>query len=318
VRRSPVTSYIVGVNALGETKPLAPEPPRATKKISVVVGAVDAGRSLTRCLEALAASCVGLDCEIIVVIAGTDSAVPSRRSLRIRTIEMADDTLTPMLWSEGIAASSGDVVALTTAHCFVAAEWARSLLAALEAGAAAAGGPMRLAHDATVVDSAIFFLRYSAFLDGRPDGPTRDIAGDNCAYRRDRIPETSWSREGGFWEVDVNRAISDSRNTIVWCGSAVAEFGESFTMRSIARHRFEHGRLFGRSRVSRGESTARIAGSAPLVPFVLVARIARRIRGRGEYRRRFITAIPCILALAACWASGEAAGALDRHIEHRR
>jgi hypothetical protein len=177
---------------------------------------------------------------------------------------------------------------------------------------------MRLASDATVVDSAIFFLRYSAFLDGRPDGATHDIAGDNCAYRRNRIPEDSWSREGGFWEVDVNRAIAGAPDTIVWAESAVAEFGKSFTMRSIARHRFEHGKLFGRSRVSRGESRARIAGSAPLVPFVIVARIARRVRGRSEYRRRFVTAIPCILALAACWASGEAAGALDRPIEHRR
>lgn len=319
VPRSPLTSYIVGVKSTGETKPLASEAPCATKKISVVVGAVDASRSLSRCLDALRVSCAGLDCEVIVVSAGGKATAEAADSAPgVRTITMPEDTLTPMLWSEGIATATGEVVALTTAHCFVTEGWARSVLGVIERGAAAVGGPMRLASDSSNVDAAIFFLRYSAYLDGRPDGPTQDIAGDNCAYVRDRIPANAWSRENGFWEVDVNRSIAASRDTIVWSSKAVAEFGQSFRLRSIARHRFEHGRLFGRSRVSRGESRARIAGGSPIVPFVLLSRIARRVSRRPEYRKRFFASIPAILALATCWASGEAAGAIDGRVADRR
>jgi hypothetical protein len=264
-------------------------------------------------------SCAGLDSELIVVKAGSEPTATAPGSAPgLRTVTMPEDTLTPILWSEGIATSTGEVVALTTAHCFVTAGWARSILGAIENGAVAVGGPMRLASDSSNVDAAIFFLRYSAYLDGRPDGPTHDIAGDNCAYLRDRIPESAWSRKTGFWEVDVNREIAESRDTIVWSAAAAAEFGKSFSMRSIARHRFEHGRLFARARVSRGESRARIAGGSPLVPFVLLSRIARRVSRRPEYRKRFIASIPYILVLATCWASGEAAGAIDGPIADRR
>jgi hypothetical protein len=319
VPRSPVPSYIVGVKLNGETKPLASAAPRATKKISVVVGAVDASRSLSRCLDALNVSCEGLDFEIIVVCAGTKLIESvDAGSASFRTIAMPAETLTPVLWSEGITASTGDIVALTTAHCFVVAGWARALIGAIEAGATASGGPMKLAPDASDVDAAIFFLRYSAYLDGRVDGPTCDVAGDNCAYARERIPMDAWSREGGFWEVDVNRAIVEAGDRITWTGDAVAEFGKSFRMRSIARHRFEHGRLFGRSRASRGESRIRIAASSPLVPFVLLSRIARRVRVRAGYTKRFIACIPQILMLAMCWASGEAAGAIDGPVADRR
>ncbi len=289
-----------------------------TRKLTVVVGAVDSSRSLGRCLESLRVSCTGLDAEIVVAAAGPDDAAHASSLMPdVRTITMPVETLTPVLWSEGIASSSGDVVALTTGHCFVTPDWARSLLSALESGAAAIGGPMRLAGDASLVDAAIFFLRYSAFLEGLPDGVVRDIAGDNAAYVREKIPGSAWSREGGFWEVDVNREILAKGGSLRWASRAVAEFGHSFHMNSICRHRFAHGRLFGRSRASGGESGARIIAGAPAVPFVLLSRIAKRVARRPAYRREFVASIPAILALATCWASGEAAGAFDARIADR-
>lgn len=310
--------YIVGVTSPMETKLSASGLPRATRKMSVVVGAVEAARSLSRCIESLNVSCAGLDCEVIVVISGDESGIPMASSIDgVRTVAMPPHTLTPMLWAEGIAASAAEVVALTTGHCFVSPTWATSLLKALDTGAAAAGGPMRLAANASNVDAAIFFLRYSAYLDGRRSGDTRDIAGDNCAYVRAKIPATSWSKLDGFWEVDVNKALTNAGERLVWSSDAAAEFGQSFRMSTIARHRFEHGRLFGRSRTSNGESRARIVLGSPLVPFVLLSRIARRTKARREYRTRFLSAIPYILILALCWAFGEAAGAIDGPIANR-
>ncbi len=284
----------------------------------MVVGAVDASRSLARCLESLRASCEGIDAEIIVAAAGKkDSAAARLLMPGAQVCEMPGETLTPVLWSEGIARATGEFVALTTGHCFVTPGWARSFLSALETGAAAVGGPMRLASDATHVDAAVFFLRYSAFLEGSGDGAVRDIAGDNAAYVKRRIPAGSWSREGGFWEVDVNRAILTAGDSITWASSAVAEFGLSFRLNSICHHRFAHGRLFGKSRASNGEAGARIIVSSPAVPFVLLSRIARRVARRPAYRMNFLAAIPGILTLATCWASGEAAGAFDARIADR-
>jgi hypothetical protein len=138
-----------------------------------------------------------------------------------------------------------------------------------------------------------------------------NIAGDNAAYRRDRIPSGAWSRTSGFWELDVNREIVESGESILWNENMSADFGSSFPLETLLKHRFEHGRLFGKARVSRGERPVAIALKAPLVPAAMMARTARRIAARREYRSRFATALPALFAMATAWATGEAAGAIE-------
>jgi len=285
------------------------------------VGSVEAARSIAICLDSLLESCRDHDAELIVVDAGDDNAVATAVRLRpgIDFIQMPADTLTPRLWSEGLAASSGRIVAFTTGHCFVTRNWAAGLISAIERGAAAAGGPLKLHADASILDAAIFFLRYSAFIEGKDDSAVNDVAGDNAAYARVDIPEHSWSRELGFWERDVNRALLTSGKSLAWVDSAFAEFGRSFSFRSICSHRFSHGRLFGHSRVTTdGENRLKILVGSVLVPFVLAARAGSRVLGSAAYRMRFIVALPLILVIASCWAAGEAAGAMEASVADRR
>ncbi|MEO8577998.1 MAG: hypothetical protein ABI556_14915, partial [Gemmatimonadales bacterium] len=173
--------------------------------------------------------------------------------------------------------------------------------------------------NASALDAAIFFLRYSAYIEGKPSGPVDDIAGDNSAYSRNQIPDGSWSREAGFWERDVNRAIRDSGKSLVWVDSAVSEFGRSFNLSSICSHRFSHGRLFGKSRVANdGESRLKIVAGSTAVPFLLAARAARRVMGSAAYRTKYLVALPITLVIAACWAAGEAVGAMEASVADRR
>lgn len=249
-----------------------------------------------------------------MVQAGHDSAaeraVNSHRGVRL--ISLPEDALTPQLWSEGLAVSSGEVVAFTTCHCFVVGNWAAEMLAAIDKGACAAGGPLRLERTASTLDAAIFFLRYSAFIERAGDGPATDLAGDNSAYSRHDIPAGSWSRERGFWELEVNHAIRQAGGSLAWSNSAVAEFGRSFTFGAICRHRFSHGRLFAKARVRDGaDSRIGIVLKSFLVPFVLAARAGRRVMPTPYYRIRFLVALPLILLVAGCWAAGEAAGAME-------
>lgn len=288
--------------------------------LSVIVGSTESQHSIAACLDALRESCADLDAEIIVVDAGQNAETARAASERkVSVVAMPPDTLTPRLWSEGLAISSGSVVAFTTGHCIVSRDWASGLLAAIAGGAAAAGGPLRLADNASMLDAAIFFLRYSAFLSGSPDGAVDEIAGDNSAYRRSAIPDESWTREGGFWEHDVNRAIRSNGATLYWVDMSIASFGSSFSFASICRHRFEHGRLFGLSRVmSHGESAVRILTRAPFVPHVLAFRAGRRAARHPEYRLKFVLALPLVLIIGMCWAAGEAAGALESRFADRR
>lgn len=282
-------------------------------ELSIVVASVQSAGSIAACIAAIRGSCEGIDAEIVVVEAGSEDE--TRRAVAaspgVSLISLENDTLTPRLWSEGIEASSGRVVALTTAQFRVSRGWATSVLQSFQSGVSGVGGPVTLAPSASTLASAVFFLRYSAFIDATPDGEVMDVAGDNAAYRRDRIPAESWGREAGFWELDVNRAITSAGGAIMWHRGMSAEFGSTPGLPLMASHRFEHGRLFGRSRVTRGESSIAIALKAPLVPALLMARIARRVARRREYRVRFTTSLPLLFTLATAWAAGEAAGALE-------
>jgi hypothetical protein len=288
--------------------------PRDSHDIAVVVAAVESERSIQRCLEALDHAIHGKSADVIVVGASDDTRLQAsigNRS-RIRFLSVPPRSLTPRMWSEGIAQSNAPLVALTTGHCFLVPEWVESMIAALtRENAAAAGGPMRLARDAGAVDAAIFFLRYSSYIQGHPRSVVTDIAGDNAVYVRERIPADTWSREDGFWELTVNRRLREQGNSIVWADDAVAEFGASFSFRSICHHRFEHGRLFGTDRVKRGESRLRIVAGFPAVPFALALRAWSRVSRNGSYGWRFMSALPLMIAIGACWAFGEAVGALE-------
>jgi hypothetical protein len=231
---------------------------------------------------------------------------------------MNSGTLVPRLWSEGIAASAGSVVALTISQCCAGPEWARSLMQAIRNGAAAAGGPLSLSPDASSFDSAIFFLRYSAFLSNRSQASTDSIAGDNCAYSSDALEAGGWSRNSGFWEVDVNKRLAEQGQEIAWVNDARMEFGGAGGVVDNARRRFVHGKHFGASRkIERGESALRIALASPLVPFVLFARAARRAWPNKRYRFRLITAAPAFALLSTSWAIGEAVGAIGGRVAHR-
>lgn len=277
-------------------------------ELSIVVAAIEASRSIAACLDSIVASAAHLSSEIIVVEAGRDAVVESviQEHPGVRHISLHDSALTPRLWSEGIARADGTNVALLTAHCVVSAGWASVLASAIEDGASAAGGPIELMADATILDSAIYFLRYSAYMT-QPRAP--GIAGDNAAYRVDALP-AAWSREGGFWESDVNRKIVAGGGQIAWRSDALVAFGRSFAFATICRHRFEHARLFGKERAKR-EGKPRVILVSPIVPFVFAARAGASVLAARRYRRRFVLSLPLVLAIAACWAAGEAVGALD-------
>jgi glycosyltransferase involved in cell wall biosynthesis len=284
--------------------------------LSVVIGSVASERSIRDCLTSVVASCASLGAEVIVV----DASSPETASLVRRYFPAAKliclprGTLTPILWSAGIASAKGKRIATTTGHFVVPDSWARDLSAALDAGATGAGGPVALRSDASLVDRAIYYLRYSAFLptEAHTVDEVSEIAGDNAMYERSVFEEHQSLLAGGFSEVALHRAMRVKGQRLVMVQSATAEFGKSFPLALISRHRFAHGRHFGAWRVRQtGISASRIVVTAPAVPFLLLVRSARRVLRRGRDMPGFLMAVPLILWLAACWAVGEALGAMQ-------
>ena len=292
------------------------ERPVFSPELSVVIGAVDAERAISACIASVIESCRGTETEIILVDGSADGTADVARAdfPDVQVVEMPADTLVPLLWSEGIRHAHGEKIALLTGHCEVDVHWAKELAAGIDGGAAGAGGPIALAPDASDVDAAIYFSRYSAFLPASFSGVTkvRDIAGDNAMYNGAVLRRHMASFIDGFWEVEFHEIIRKEGEYLVMSPAAPVTFGHAGPLHTISRQRFLHGRHFGAWRVARRRSdAARVIIGGPFVPLVLFQRIARRAWKSGADQKRFILASPLILRLTAQWSLGELLGAFD-------
>jgi glycosyltransferase involved in cell wall biosynthesis len=283
--------------------------------LSVVIAANDAARSIDRCLQHLVRACAGLRAELIVADASRDGTAERVEAFGApaRLIRCAGDTLAPRLWALGYRQSTGRVVAFTTGHCLVSPGWAHALTRAVAAGAGGAGGPMVIGDGTRPLDWAVYYLRYSSFMPqtlgaGRITG---EIAGDNAAYARTALDRHATSFDRGFWEIDFHRHLRADGGWLAAVPEAVIAFSDSFPASTIIRHRFAHGRHFGAGRVAGGTRRRwQVVAAAPLVPFVVASRAARRAWRADAAPWRFVAALPWFFVLAAAWAAGEARGAL--------
>lgn len=280
--------------------------------LSIVVATTDAADALDACLAAMRAATANVAAEIVVVDSARDRTRKHSNAQGVRTISASPGTLVPELWLRGLAASRGSFVAFTIAQLVVPPDWGGRMIAGMTEGVAGAGGAIALASSTGARTWAVYFLRYSNFLAERwTPGPfPGDIAGDNAIYRRSELLTPGVCSADGFWEVDVHRRLRQKGLTFAAVAGATATLMTAHTPLRIIAERFRHGRHFGAWRAAAGRQRLRIVVAAPLVPLVLVARIARRAWRYSRYRFRFIGALPWLLIFASAWAAGELVGAL--------
>lgn len=288
-------------------------PPR----LSIVVAAIDAEDTIDACLTALLTATADIPSDIVVVEASRDD---TRRRVEafptVRLISAAPGVLVPHLWARGFHASHGTFVAFTLAQLRVSATWAERLLAAIGPAigpaVAGVGGGFTLAEDTGPAAWALFYLRYSAFIEERwRDGPVEgEIAGDNALYRRLDLEACPPFDVDGFWEVAIHRQLRSRGLTLAAAtGATAAAMGRPAPAR-VLRERLRHGRRFAASRATSLASRARQVVATPLVPPVLWWRAARRVLPYSAHRLRFLAALPWMVCFATAWAWGEALGAV--------
>src|SRR5260221_9942466 len=178
-----------------------------TTAVTVVIGSKNARATAEACLESVCAQAMRIDTQILYVEAST--AGPPEFSFdslaSVVCIEASPTLLVPDLWALGLSKAKGAVVAFTTADCVPAGDWLESIFAALEnePQAAAVGGPIEPPEGGSGADWALYFTRYSAYLPPVDAHRTRDLAGDNAAYRRADLDQCVEQIANGFWETLV-------------------------------------------------------------------------------------------------------------------
>lgn len=284
-------------------------------ELSVVVACPEPGSMLDRCIEALCRTCDGLSAEIIVVDS-TSSAVSSRvvsPGHAVRVVRMAPGTLTPKLWSRGLASATGRVVAFTIAQCIVAPTWARALLHGSEEGHGGVAGALDIGSHARLADWAVFYLRYARYIAPPIGVPASiELPGDNAAYHRDDLVRHSAAFANGFWEVEFHRLLRAEGRSLAFVNGATATLEVSAGVRATISNRLTHGRHYGSWRVAaKALSPWRALFAAPLVPALLALRIARGVMPHRQHRARLLMSLPLLTLFAIAWALGEAVGAFS-------
>lgn len=282
--------------------------------ISVVVASHNARTSIRDCLSALLAQRSDGNAEVVLVDNSSDGTAELVRaefpSVHLR--QAARSALVPQLWEIGIRETHGDIVALTTAHCVPQRDWLRRIQESHEDAAPAIGGAIENDPAAGVVDWAVYFCRYSRYMLPFPSGFVSEIPGDNASYKRaaiERFPQT-WA--GGFWESAVHAEFRRAGLPLLLSPSIVVHHRRSYGFFGFLRQRCQHGMQYGRSmsaRLGPGGRVLRIM-LTPVVPLLLLFRIAGEVRRRGRHGDKLLMSSPILVAFLLSWTAGELVGCL--------
>jgi len=229
----------------------------------------------------------------------------------VQWLDPTPDALIPNLWSKGMAAASGEIVAITIAHFVAAPDWVEQIRQAhRRLDSAGIGGPIDPPVGGSAVDWATYFLRYSNYFKYEQEQVATDIAGDNASYKRDFIAAHWESISEGFWEPGFHRLLLAAGQSLTFVPRIRVTQRASFGIRRFCAQRLSHGRHFGRDRMRDKSWIFRLASlvAAPLIPVMLLAKIVLRLTTKPSYLGPFLAALPVMLLFIVSWAVGEAWG----------
>jgi hypothetical protein len=214
------------------------------------------------------------------------------------------------LRSRGLAAARGEIVALIEDHGRPDSRWCANVVKAYRDGYWGVGGAIENAVDRPL-NWAVYFCDFGMYQNPVGAGPTAMISDANASYRREALEAIRPVWERSFNQVAVNRAILERGGRLgIFPDIVVRQHREGLTFGEALAERFIWGRSFAAARcawIGPGERILR-AALAPLLPAVLVARMAANVLRKGRLRKKFAAALPLILILEASWSLGELAG----------
>lgn len=289
--------------------------PQELPELSIIIGAHNARTSVTECLSTLQKQRHAYRTEIIVVDNSTDGTedIIATQFPDVTLLRTSPEKWIPELWEVGIKASRGSIVALTTAHCVPDDDWIREILSAHRGNTyVGIGGAIENDSSASITDWAVYLCRYAKYMKPFASYVIHDIPADNASYQRWALDLCTDVRTRGFWEPDIHAKLTAEGYQLLMTPRIGIRHIRSFTFTEFMRQRFWHGRQFGSSRTMRLSTADRLSHifASPLIPFLMLIRIARQVLRRRRHITQLVLATPLMLLFLTSWATGEVTGYL--------
>lgn len=283
-------------------------------KLSVIIGSNNARETIGECLTALQTQQNGRNLEIVVVDNSTDGTpeIISREFPQLTMIRKLESSLMPELWEAGINHSSGEIVAITTAHFIAHEKWIQEILKAHESPSPGIGGAIENAEGSGLVQWAIYFCRYSPYMLPFSKMTVYDFAGDNASYKRWALDRCKAIRISGFWEPSIHAELIKDGHQLLVSPDIIVFHRKSFSWAGFMKQRFWHGRQFGSDRASKISGLKRLTYIllSPVIPALFLTRITRRILEKERHLREYLLSLPIVFSFLVSWSVGELSGYL--------
>ena len=305
--------------------------PRGGALLSAIVAIVSdttASRAqsddLAGCLEALGGQSDAPAMEIVVPYHENTDGIEAlkRRFPAVRFIAVTDPDVAAraagsrdhhdVLRARGLAVARGALVALLEDHGRPDPGWSARVVAAHRGDDAAVGGAIENGVDRPL-NWAIYFCDFSKYQNPLPAGAS-DFASDaNTVYKRSALESVRALWERSFREVVVNGALrSTGRKITLDPGIVVYQHRSGLALPSALQERFVWGRSYATTRSMLLSAPRRLvyAALSPVLPVVMLLRMAALAWQRRRQFGKFVRAVPLIALLACAWSAGECVGYL--------
>ena len=285
----------------------------AETQISVVVAFFVGAPFTDECLSSLETQVRQRGAETVVVACGTPEYAQriAQKFPWVQVIHRLERESVPALRSHGVKAAKGRLVAIIEEHCLAAPDWLERAIEAHATGTyGAVGGPVSHYQYKRLRDWVVYFCEYNGYMPPWQDGETLHLGSANIAYSREALRLYEDLLGAGYWEAGLHgRLIADGVKFRSAPHMVVYHRGP-FDYGYYLRQRFWFSRAFSSARNLPGPRKLLYLAVSPLIPFLLLLRMAQRVVRQRCSIGKFVQSLPLLVPVSLVYVAGEVVGYL--------
>ena len=281
------------------------------KSASVVIASIVGPPFIDDCLVSLESQVAKCGAEVIVVACGTAdyAARLAGKFPWVRVIHRAERESVPELRLHGLEAARGDVVAIIEEHCLAAPDWLERALEAHAGGDyGAVGGPVADSAYPRLVDWVVYFCEYNSYLPPWREGEWQDLGSANIAYSRAVLLRYRELLGAGYWEAALHPRLLADGVKFKPAPAMLVHHRGPFAFGYYLGQRYWFSRAFAGARGLPASRKAIYCLASPLVPFLLLVRMAQRVWRKRCHVGKFVQSVPLLIPVLTVYVVGELVG----------
>jgi hypothetical protein len=229
---------------------------------------------------------------------------------RVKFLHCPERLSIPELRAIGKAQATGEIIAVMEDRCAAAENWLAEISRAHSRGYQVVGGTIEPDGIEGILNWAVYLCEYSGLMLPIPEGEVNGVAGNNASYRREVWERLDPEVKKNRWEYFIHEELRRGGIKFFCAPTAVVRKNINFSFPYFLRQRFHYSRSFaGMRRIKMTPGRRAIyAALAPVLPPLMLWRIARQVFRKRRYRKKFLLALPLLSAFMISYAAGEFAG----------